>query len=365
MARRDAPAGQLDAAGRGRAGLGGLLLDERPEVGVGDVLLGVGERHDLAVDGVEGRPLDVVTELAQLALESAAAGELADGERGPGQADRLRGHDLVGQRVLEHAVLVDARLVGEGVAADDRLVGLDDEAGQVADQAAGGRDLLRGHAAGEVRELRRPRAQRHDDLFQRGVAGPLAEPVDGHLDLSRAGLDGGQRVGRGQAEVVVAVDADDGARSDPFDDRADERPELRWDGVADRVGDVDRGGTGVDDRLVDAQQELRVGARGILGGELDLRIRAERLAPVADPLDRGGERLLAGGAELVLEVDVARRDEDVEVRSLGDADGLDRPLRVAVAAAREGGHGHRPSSPWRCGGRRPSRRARRPGSRPR
>ena len=32
--------------------------------------------------------------------------------------------DLVGEPVLEHAVLVDARLVGEGVPTDDRLVGL-------------------------------------------------------------------------------------------------------------------------------------------------------------------------------------------------------------------------------------------------
>ena len=33
-------------------------------------------------------------------------------------------------------------------------------------------------------------------------------PLIGDLDLARAGLDGGQRVGRGQAQVVVAVDAD-------------------------------------------------------------------------------------------------------------------------------------------------------------
>ena len=37
-------------------------------------------------------------------------------------------------------------------------------------------------------------------------------------------------------------------------------------------------------------------------------------------------------------MDVGGRDEDVEVRSLGDADRLDRLLRVAVAAAREGGN---------------------------
>ena len=141
-------------------------------------------------------------------------------------------------------------------------------------------------------------------------------------------------------EVVVAVDADDGAAADAVDDRGDERPELGRDGVADGVGDVDRGGAGIDDRLVDAQQELRVGARGILGAELDLGVRAERLAAVADPLHGRRQRLLAGDAQLVLEVDVAGGDEDVQVRPLGDADGLHGPLRVAVAAARQGRHGH-------------------------
>ena len=85
-----------------------------------------------AVDGVERLALEVVAELLQLALQAAPARELADRQPRARQPDRLRGHDLVGQRVLEHAVLVDARLVGEGVAADDGLVGLDGEAGEVA-----------------------------------------------------------------------------------------------------------------------------------------------------------------------------------------------------------------------------------------
>ena len=42
------------------------------------------------------------------------------------------------------------------------------------------------------------------------VAGPLADAVDRAFDLPGAFLDGGQAVGDGQAEVVVAVDADDG-----------------------------------------------------------------------------------------------------------------------------------------------------------
>ena len=122
--------------------LGRPLLDEREQVGVGDLLLRVGERDRLAVDLVERLALELVAELLELALEAAPAGQLADRELAAGEPDRLRRHDLVGQRVLDHAVLVDARLVRERVAADDRLVGLDREAGEVAHEPARGGDLL-------------------------------------------------------------------------------------------------------------------------------------------------------------------------------------------------------------------------------
>ena len=60
--------------------------------------------------------------------------------------------------------------------------------------------------------------ERHDDLLERGVAGALAEAVDRDLDLARAGLDRGERVGRGQPQVVVAVDADRRLVADQVDD---------------------------------------------------------------------------------------------------------------------------------------------------
>ena len=64
-------------------------------------------------------------------------------------ADRLRLDDLVGQAVLEDAVLVDSGLVREGVAAHDRLIGLREAAGQVAQQLAGPVDLPGVHVAAE------------------------------------------------------------------------------------------------------------------------------------------------------------------------------------------------------------------------
>ena len=232
-----------------------------------------------------------------------------------------------------HAVLVDARFVGERVAAHDRLVRLDGEAGQVAHQPGRGGDLLRLDAARELLELRWARAQRHHDLFEGGVAGPLAEPVDRDLDLPRAGLDGRKGVGRGEPQVVVAVDADRRVAADEIDDAPDERPELRRDGVADGVGDVDRGGAGLDDGLVDLHQEVEVGAARVLGAELDLGVAAQGVAAVGHPLASGGQRLVAADPQLVLEVDVAGGDEDVEMGPLGDANRLDGALRIAVLTA--------------------------------
>ena len=49
----------------------------------------------------------------------------------------------------------------------------------------------------------------HDDFFQGAVAGPFAEAVDGAFDLAGPFLHGGQAVGHGQAQVVVAMDAED------------------------------------------------------------------------------------------------------------------------------------------------------------
>ena len=85
------------------------------------------------------------------------------------------------------------------------------------------------------------RVDRHDHLFHRGVAGALADAVDGALDLARAVAHGGQRVGDGHAEVVVAVRAP-ADRSPPgvLAIRYCEQPaELVRHGVAGGVGHVD------------------------------------------------------------------------------------------------------------------------------
>ncbi len=237
---------------------------------------------------------------------------------------------------------MDARLVREGIAPHDGLVGLDREAGQVADQAAGIADLLGVDAVAADLELGGTRSQRHDHLFERRVAGAFAETVDGDLHLSRPGLHSRQRVGCGKAEVVVAMDADDGAGAYPVDYFGGELAELGRDGIAHGVGDVDGGGAGIHDGLEDAQQVVVLGAAGVLGTELDLGIGAEALARVADPLHGRREGFLARHPQLVLKVDVAGGDEEVQVRFLCRQQCVDTTLGVAVLAARQAGDGDAP-----------------------
>src|SRR5215204_2176567 len=152
--------------------------------------------------------LHVVAELFEGILESVAARVFAEKDVRPFQADVFFRHDLERPPVLEHAVLVDARLVQKGVAPHDGLVRGNIVARYVGDHPArvgelAGLDADRG--AVEVRA----RGERHYDLLQRGIPCPLPDAVHGHLDLAGPALDPRERVGDCHPEVVVAVDRED------------------------------------------------------------------------------------------------------------------------------------------------------------
>ena len=98
-------------------------------------------RDDGPVDAIELVALERDAELLAAALHGVTAGVLAEHQRRLRHADVFGPHDLVGAAILQHAVLVNARLVREGVAADDGLVGLDGFAGERGQQLAGGEDL--------------------------------------------------------------------------------------------------------------------------------------------------------------------------------------------------------------------------------
>ena len=147
----DLEPGQLVGVGP----LAHLVGDDRLQVERGDLLLAVGDLLEALEGRVQRVALDLEAELLQRVAQRVAAGVLAEHDRVRLQADFGRVHDLVGGALLQHAVLVDAGLVGERVAADDRLVRLDRVAGQARDHAAGA-----GQLAGVERRCRaraRPR----------------------------------------------------------------------------------------------------------------------------------------------------------------------------------------------------------------
>ena len=237
---------------------------------------------------------------------------------------------------------MDAELVGEGVLADDRLVVLDREGGDRRDQLRGAHQQRRVDI-GVVGQHVAAGLDRHDDLFERRIARPLAEAVDGAFDLAGAADHAGERVGDRHAEIVMAMGREDhrAGIGHPLDQHADQGAELLRRGVADRVGDVDGRGPRLDRRLDHPAEEIVLGAGGVHRRPLDV------VGVVARPRHRRDHPLMhLLLVELELELPVERRgaDEGVDALPLG----MDERFGGAVDVA-GGGPGqpadHRPLDP--------------------
>ena len=116
---------------------------------------------------------------------------------------------------------------------------------------------------------------------------------------------------------------------------ADQRAVFLRHGVAHRIGDVDRGGAGLDRRLDAAAQEVVLGAGGVLRRPLDV------LDQVARPRDLARdelEHLLGRFLELELHVHGAGRDERVDAPALGVPHRFAGAVDVLLGGAREPAH---------------------------
>ncbi len=90
-------------------------------------------------------------------------------------------------------------------------------------------------------------------------------------------------------------------------------------GVAHRVGHVDGGGAGLDGDAHHLDQKVAIGAGRVFRRELDI---VDKRARQAHRFAGAIERFLAADLELVFEVQIARREEDVNARAVGK---LQRP----------------------------------------
>src|SRR5438309_587667 len=321
------PADHVQVVERVRLGhLGDLVLDDGDQVVVEDVLLLVREILEPLGGLAELALVEIEPELSQPRGESGPARVLAHDELVGGPADVFRLHDLVGELFLEHAVLVDARLVGEGVLAHDGLVGLHVHARNGGEEARALEDLLRAHLGVDLEEVLAC-LERHHDLLEGGLARPLPDAVGGALDLPRPRPDGREGVGHGLAQVVVTVHGEHGLAAvlDVLPDLHDPVEPLLGNGVAHGVRDVDGAGPRVDDRLQHLAHVVEVRAGGVLGRELHvLAVRPRVLDRVDGRLQDLGPAL----PELVLEVDVRGGHKGMDAGALRVLDRLPRPVDV-------------------------------------
>src|SRR5437763_14425861 len=83
-----------------------------------------------------------IAELTQLRIQSMPSGVLTKYKIGVHPSHGLWRHDLVGQRVFQHAILVYTSFMGKGIYSHDSFVGLHRNVGQAADKLAGCQKLL-------------------------------------------------------------------------------------------------------------------------------------------------------------------------------------------------------------------------------
>ena len=210
--------------------------------------------------------------------------------------------------------------VAKGVLADDGFVGLHGEARMLADETAAPHDLGAIDTGSQAIGIA-PGLDGHHDLFQRGVASPLTDTIDGTFDLPCPGTHGSQAVGDGQAQIVMTVDGD--ARlvyvANVLPDPNDEVEELLRRRVAHRVGDIHRRRSGIDGRLQQAIDVLGIAPRGVHGRELHVVAVAPGASYV---LVSQRQHLFSVLAQLVEEMNLRAGQEDVNTRPCRFLQGL-------------------------------------------
>ena len=185
-----------------------------------------------------------------------------------------------------------AALAAEEVLADERLPRLQLVAGELPD-AVGQRphpgEVERGLDAVE-------RAQGERDLGDVGVARPLPHPVDRPVNPPGSGSNGGDRVRRCQAEVVVPVEVNRDVGPDELAGALDQLADGLRPRHADRVDDHDLRGAGLRGGRVRRVVEVRLRARGVDAEVADPDpalhgVGDRRADPLEHGLARDAERL--------------------------------------------------------------------------
>ena len=219
-------------------------------------------------------------------------------------------HDLVGLPVRQHAMLVNAGFMSEGVRPHDRLVARRMGVGRLAQGPARRHDLT-GVDAGRQVEHVPAGADRHDGVLQRAIARPFAYAIDRALDLTGAAAHGGQRVGDRHAQIIMTMSGEDHVRpsGDLVAEVLEQLVDLIRRRIAHRVWHVECGRPrfGGDGERFD--QEAPLGADGVLGGEFHIvAMFTRQLGHLLD----ARQHVFGGHVQLELAMQRARPQKDVD-----------------------------------------------------
>src|SRR5258708_7546087 len=225
-------------------------------------------------------------------------------------AHRFRRHDLVTQRIADHAVLMYAGFVRKSVAADNRLVRLHAKADYLREHLTGRVNLARIDSSFEGQPIT-AHVQRHDNFFQRGIAGAFANSIHRAFDLSRTRLDRRETVRHRQSEIIMTMNADGEVVSITNDALADRPHELRefiGESVSDGIRHVENRGAFGHRGGEYLAEIINIAARGVFGRELDfVRKPSRETDGSSGQFDDLGARL----SQFVLKVNVGGGDKSV------------------------------------------------------
>ena len=204
-----------------------------------------------------------------------------------------------------------AGFVREGVASDNGFVRLNAEADDLREHLAGRIDFPRVDS-GFKSEPITAHVQRHHYLFQRCVAGALADAVDGALDLPCTGVDRGETVRNCETEIVMTVDANGNVLSiahHTLADRAHQSREFIGESVTHSIRHIENRRAFFHCGVEYFAQILHVAARRVLSRKLNF------FSQVASQTHRAPghfDNFGAGFFQFVFEVDIRSRADGVD-----------------------------------------------------
>ncbi|MNC22744.1 hypothetical protein D3C75_707510 [compost metagenome] len=264
----------------------------------------------------------------QAVLQGMSSGMFAQHDHIPGDAHFFRVHNFIGAAVLEQSVLVDARLMLEGVAAYDRFVVGNGQIHDPADHPGGFIDFGAVNA-GEDAAVAAPGGNGHGQFLQGAVACPFTDAVDGHLHMGSSAGNGRQAVGYGKPKIIVAVGAVFHLVAAP--DIGPHPPEqvavLLRQGITHRIGNVqDRGAFG-NDYFQHLIEEFIPGAGGVHRGEFN---NLHKLLGIRHHVTGNLEHLLPAFFQLEVHMDLGGGNKQVQPASVGVLGGADSCVNVAL-----------------------------------